>query len=275
MLAERPEGVNRLRLRAHLGSLAHELCDALFPPRCAVCDARAGRSGFECDAHRLPLGDLAAARCGRCASRLPSFALDGEPCARCRAAPLRVRPTLVLSDYSDAALREWILTCKHRGRAELGEVLGRALGRSARDRDPEPGLLVPVPLHWLRRLERGHDQAAGIARGLARELRFPLLNALRRVRYTTPQGTPGAVSRRANVHGALCVRRASGARVRDARVWLVDDVLKSGATLSECARVLRAAGARSVGALIVARATPGPGPEPGSGSGREGVQGLQ
>lgn len=166
-------------------------------------------------------------------------------------------------------MREWILALKHGGRRDLARPLGQLLGgrlrghlRGSRDVDPsrsladrEPGLLVPVPLHRLRRWERGHDQAHLLAAACAQSTGIPLLRALARTRRTVAQGSPGAVSRRANVAGAFRLRHHVRRRLADETVWLVDDVVTSCATVAECARVLRRGGARRVNVLCVARAS--------------------
>jgi ComF family protein len=105
--------------------------------------------------------------------------------------------------------------------------------------------IVPVPIHWTRRCERGFNQAELIARPLAPELFRPRL--LRRVRRTRPQVGLTREERRLNLVGAF---RALGPA--PARVLLVDDVLTSGGTAIECAKALRAAGAREVSALLFA-----------------------
>jgi len=110
--------------------------------------------------------------------------------------------------------------------------------------------IVPVPLHPWRRLRRGFNQA----RDLAGRLDRPVVDALWRIRATPSQMSLGAAARHTNVRNAflmspLCTR---GARLHGARIVLVDDVRTTGATLDECAKVLRRAGAREVRALTVA-----------------------
>ena len=161
---------------------------------------------------------------------------------------------MCLGDYGDPALRAWVLALKHGGRRDLADPLGRALGKRLLERGVEPGTpVVPVPLAWLRRHERGHDQALGLARGVAAVLESELVRALRRRRWTAPQGSPTAPSRRANVGGAFATRR-SVARLCGREVLIIDDVATSGATLAECIRALRRAGVSQVRPAFVARA---------------------
>ncbi|MCA8981190.1 MAG: ComF family protein [Planctomycetes bacterium] len=147
-----------------------------------------------------------------------------------------------------------MLALKHGGRRDLADPLGRALGERLLARGVGAGTpVVPVPLAWLRRHERGHDQALGIARGVAESIGAPVVRALRRRRWTPPQGSAVAASRAANVAGAFVARRVVR-RLSGLEVLLVDDVVTSGATLAECARVLRRAGVRRVRPAFVARA---------------------
>jgi ComF family protein len=163
---------------------------------------------------------------------------------------------VALGDYREAGLDDWILALKHGGRADLAEPLGLALAVAwGADRRGAPWrrVLVPVPLHPLRRIERGYDQALLLARVVARVSGVPLVRALRRSRATPPQGSARARSRRANVAGAFSLRRPAQT-LTGADAWLVDDVLTSGATAEACASLLRAAGVRAVYVLCVGRA---------------------
>jgi ComF family protein len=201
---------------------------ALAPPRrpaCAVCaaalEAAAPPAGFAC---------------GRCRARPPAF--DRLLAAWRYAPPL------------DAVIRA--LKFGRRGdlgaglAAEMAERLGGELERLA---GGPPELVVPVPLHWRRRLGRGYNQAERIARPLARRLGLPFAAALARRRATAPQTALGGAARRANPRGAFA---AAAARVAGRRVLLVDDVATTGATLDAAAACLRAAGAAAVVAAAAA-----------------------
>jgi len=119
----------------------------------------------------------------------------------------------------------------------------------------EQDLLTSVPLHWGRRLRRGFDQADLLSQRLNRFLQIPLSERnLRRIRATASQTGLSESKRRENVRGAFKVRRPD--EVKGKRVLLVDDVMTTGATVSECARTLLRAGAKEVSVLVVARAQP-------------------
>jgi len=111
--------------------------------------------------------------------------------------------------------------------------------------------VVPVPLHPLRKREREFNQAEILADRLARKNNLTVLNALQRIRYTATQTHFDRRRRMENLRNAFDLRRGSVVLGQD--LLLVDDVLTTGSTLDECARVLLEAGARSVRALTVAR----------------------
>src|SRR5204863_8089812 len=107
-------------------------------------------------------------------------------------------------------------------------------------------LLVPVPLHWTRLFARRYNQAGLLAHAIRAAGGPPVMpDGLVRRRRTPSQGRLGAAARARNVRGAFALRR--GCNVKGKRIVLVDDVLTTGATVDECARVLRRAGAAFVG----------------------------
>lgn len=115
-------------------------------------------------------------------------------------------------------------------------------------------MVVPVPAHWRRLLARRYDQAALLARAVARYAGKPCLpDALRRMRATPPLGEKGAAEREAAVAGAFVVRAGAVRRIAGRRVLLVDDVMTSGATAEACATALLDGGAVAVFVLAAAR----------------------
>ena len=149
-------------------------------------------------------------------------------------------------------LRELILGYKfhnHFGRNRLlAELAAATFERSGADR---PDIIVPVPLHRRRLLWRGFNQSLELSRVLARRTGRPvLLKGLTRIRNTPPQTRLGFRERRANIKGAFA---ADAEQVRGRNALLVDDVYTTGATLRECARTLKRAGAARVSVLVLAR----------------------
>ena len=116
-----------------------------------------------------------------------------------------------------------------------------------------PDLVIPVPLHPKRLRQRGYNQAVLLGETMARQWRLPFCRTnLRRIRWTEPQIELPAAERRLNVKGAFAV--ASPGLLRGKKVLLVDDVYTTGATVMECSRTLRRAGATAVFVATVARA---------------------
>ena len=218
---------------------------SLLPWRCLLC-GEAGADGLDlCPACRdaLPWNRSA---CARCALPLPAPA---PACGRCLRAPPPFAATQAPWTYA-FPLDRLLPRFKFHGDLAAGALVA---GRLARALAPvsRPQALVPVPLHRQRLRERGYDQALELARPLARSLGLPLLaDGLRRERATAAQSALDAKARRRNVRGAFAV---SPRTTWPAHVALVDDVMTTGATLGECARVLRAAGVARVDVWVAAR----------------------
>jgi len=139
---------------------------------------------------------------------------------------------------------------KYDGMTPLASPLGDYLSR-AMPLDEEFDAVVPVPLHWFRRFQRGFNQAALLANYIARKRNLPVLRVVRRVRATRTQTGLTNSKRRLNVAGAFRTRR--GRPVDGLRILLVDDVMTTGSTGSACASALKRAGAKSVTLVTVAR----------------------
>jgi ComF family protein len=153
----------------------------------------------------------------------------------------------------DGLLRETILRMKHSRGESLAEVLGDCWGVHAQDRLRAVGadVIVPVPLHWMRRWTRGYNQSEALAYALAARLGLPCRPSwLRRSQNTPSQVQQTPAVRRENLRGAFLARRRP--ELAGKAVLLVDDVLTTGSTASEAARALRSGGAARVVIAVLA-----------------------
>jgi competence protein ComFC len=186
-------------------------------------------------------------RCGRDASR---FAMLQGTCPDCQGREIHFDRIARAGIYTKS-LQKMILSFKN-GRSELDSTLG-FLANSALDGSgfaDEIEVFVPVPLHWTRRLVRGYNQSHVLARKIKHTL-AKISTDLVRIRRTKLQPTMTSPAARAkNVAGAFAVRY--GHDFTERRICLVDDIKTTGATLNECARVIKQAGAAKVFALVLA-----------------------
>jgi predicted amidophosphoribosyltransferase len=153
-----------------------------------------------------------------------------------------------------------VVAAKYAHCAPLGDAMGRRLGARVADvfADDLPTIITIVPSHQWRRFQRGGSGNQAIAAAVAAEIRHPFKELLRATRRTEKQAWLDDVQRRKNVLGAFSLKKSYALpRLPNAHVLVIDDVLTTGATANEAARVLRAAGARRVSLAVVARAIRG------------------
>lgn len=237
-----------------LGALGRGVADLLLPPLAHDSPEATASAGLTPDAwSRVTfLEDPVCDGCGA------GFEMDGgvfasPRCAACLAAPYAFARARAACVYDEAS-RGLILRFKHGDHQPFAPLFARWISRAAAPLLDEADAVVPVPLHRLRLLSRRFNQAAEIARPLAREAGLDYLaDALVRQTRTTSQGGKSARGRRLNVKKAFALTADGQRRVRGRRILLVDDVLTTGATAEACARALLEAGARAVDLAVVAR----------------------
>lgn len=246
----------RSRWRSIASQMPRRWIDLLFPPRCANCDAElasAGESGRLCGACLSRLLSLASLRCPYCGERKLEQALIS--CASCGDRPGEFERVWTLGDYAQE-LRSIVLRMKHPREAPLTTAMGELLFGSidASLTEWRPDAVLPVPMHWLRRAMRGSNSAELLGETFSRRLGVSNAAAcVVRRRHTQPQSGLSPSARFRNVRGAFRLRK--GVDWSQSRVLLVDDILTTGATCGEIARLVRRAGAAAVAAVVVARAS--------------------
>jgi ComF family protein len=243
-----PSGVRPPELPRWRDRLLH----ALLPAPCLGCGRPLPATGTNlglCTSCRARLRSPAAG-CAVCALPLPAVLPEGWCCAACREHPPAFDRLLALWSYEEP-LDAVIQALKFRRLDYLGRHLGEAIATRWGEELAGADLVVPVPLHWRRRLSRGYNQAERIAHALARRAGLPLVSALGRRRVTPPQTSLGREERKANLRSAFRIRRAT--RIQGRGIVLVDDVATTGATLEAAAAILKRNGAAAVLAVVAGR----------------------
>jgi len=232
-------------LLASLRQLPARCHAALLPGSCLLCGGDSGPEPL-CPPCQADLPAMPAACCPRCAD---ASAL-GEPCGACLQEMPHFERVVARWRY-DFPLDRLVQAVKYGHQTAAARWFGEQLA----DCLPAEGQwVVPMPLHPERLRQRGFNQSMEIARRLARRLHLPLLpQALQRQRATPPQAGLDHRQRRRNVRGAF----VCAADLEGRAILLVDDVMTTGATADECARVLRLHGAGPVTVAVAARALKG------------------
>ena len=247
-------------LRRALAEWGRAAVDLLYPPVCPLCHRRLTREDaavcFACLAELTPRPAWHCPRCG--GAGMGEGPRPGQPCRLCPPRGMDYTGVLSVCAYHDRAAR-CVQLFKYNRRIETGELMARLmierLAESLGYLKTRIGFVSPVPLHWMRRLQRGFNQSDLLGRELAGALDFhyePRL--LQRTRPTKRQALVPRDQRAANVRDAFKVNKKFDAAVRAAGVLLIDDVVTSGHTIHECAKVLKDAGASEVWVASFARA---------------------
>lgn len=224
---------------------------------CVLCGANCGTATYQnwCAACDAALPYLTTSRCHACALPTPS----GEICGHCIKTPPHFQHTVAVFGYA-FPLDKLVHALKYGERLELINSFADPLAQRVHTR---PDYIIPMPLHPARLRERGFNQSLELARRVGENLNIPVrLDSVQRVRDTPPQSSLSRQARNKNMRQAfayvqnLADINLLGGNLTGQHIAIVDDVMTSGASLNEVARVLRQAGASEVSAWVVARALP-------------------
>jgi len=208
------------------------LARLLFPPKCVLCGTL--------------LKDAELDLCKSCRMEAPVYPIQ-------KSAP-QFLDSFAAVWYYEGSVRKSLLRFKFRNARSFAPAYGRLLAMKLLEVHPEGfDVLTWVPVSRRRKFRRGYDQVELIARAVGKELNMTPVPLLKKVRHNRPQsGISGAAERRANVLGAY--REIPGRPIAGKRIVLLDDILTTGATAGEAARVLKTAGAKQVHCAAVAAA---------------------
>ncbi len=215
-----------------------------LPQACFLCGERVA-GALLCAGCEDDLAHLPAACCPQCALPTP----QGEICGACLKKPPAFDRTRAVFSYA-FPLDSLVQQCKYAHASNLTEFFAARMAERIGIDQPSLDYLLPMPLHPARLAQRGFNQAAEIARRLSPRIGVPWLpNACQRLRNTPSQAGLDLKTRQRNLRGAFtCCIDLSGKRVA-----LIDDVMTSGSSLDELARVVRKAGAIEIHAWVLAR----------------------
>lgn len=223
------------------------LKEAYFPTSCINCRV-------ETKSHRFHLcekcfGDIELIKtdtcnlCGRISNK-------ARYCPNCRRKS-QISGLLIAAKF-DGPVRELIHYYKYDRYLSIADILSKFILKKVEIfRNTKNVVLVPVPLHWLKKIERGFNQAEVLSNKVSKLSGIKTISAVKRVRYTDPQMKLNRKMRLTNLHGSFKVRYPD--RVSGKVVLLLDDVTTTGTTLEECAMVLKKAGAKQVWGLVIAK----------------------
>lgn len=246
--------MKKILIRA--ANLKKFVLDVLFPVSCLSCGRE---TGWFCESclRNVKLVEILA--CPSCEKEITPHGALCPPCRRAKEICLDALVTA--ASYENIFVKQLIHNFKYRFVSESAKPLAELMTKATVSHDlPLPHFLVPVPLHARRLRWRGFNQsellAREISRNLAPPLSVPILNVLERRKNNKPQMEIKNYHERLKNMKNIFILRAGGARaVRNKNILLIDDVATTGATLEECAKVLKENGAKKVTAAVVARQT--------------------
>ena len=226
----------------------------LYPATCAICREQVRAGQYLCDGCEGKIVRIVRPFCETCSEPFEGSINSAFSCANCAHRTIYF-DAAVAAYRGRGIVRDVIHEFKYNRQIHLRHLLARWVRAALDDerlRNYQFDVMAPVPLHSARQRERGFNQASLLANLVSKNTSIPCRSLLKRIRYTTTQTALDRSERMENLHNAFRLRK--NADMRGLRVLLIDDVLTTGSTLSECARVLKRAGATSVHAATAARA---------------------
>lgn len=240
-------------VRKRIDIILRDIKDLCFPPYCICCeDSLPGSELLICEKCLEDLHFTEKPLCSRCGKMFSGREGENHLCSSCMQSSLYYNRARSLFIYDDR-VADLVHSLKYNGNTSGLETFRKLKGKSSSLKDlPDADFIFPVPLHINRLRQRGYNQALLLARSFFyKEKNKIKSDILVRCRNTSPQTGLSGVERRKNLGNAFCVRDQK--TIFGKNILLVDDVLTTGTTVNECARVLIKAGAGNVDVLTLAR----------------------
>ena len=227
------------------------ILNLLCPPTCPICQKTVEEAHCLCPECYQKLNFITEPCCQICGRPFEYKGLNDLICGSC----LKEKPPFEMArsvlDYDDFS-KQLILAYKHGDRTELTPLLVKFLLQADKDIFQDVDAIMPVPLHWTRFLKRRYNQAGLLGNALGKKKNIPFLaNGLKRIHPTKSQGKKGRKQRAENIKNAFIVPTPD--KIKGKNILLIDDVLTTGATVQECCKILKKAGANKVKVLTLYR----------------------
>lgn len=227
--------------------------DTILPPRCIVSGEIVAEQGMLAPSVWAQVRFIEGSVCESCGFPFDYEVISGSLCASCLDYPPNFASARASFVYDEAS-RDMILGFKHGDQTYAVKSFAPLMLRAGREFLNRADLLVPVPLHPFRLVMRRYNQAALLAQALSKQADIPAcLDLLKRTRATQSQGHLNADERRKNVRKAFALNEKKTEQVKGKTIILIDDVYTTGATVKECTKALKRAGASEVHILTLAR----------------------
>lgn len=234
-------------------TMHQKLLNSILPPRCPITGEIVDTQGILSPEAWKGLDFIQQPCCHSCGHPFEFEVEEFSTCATCLDNPPQYHRARAALSYNDTS-RQLVLKFKHGDHIHIVSSLLPFLMQAGTDILAETDLILPVPLHFWRLIKRRYNQAGILAKNLSKETGIPWhATALVRTRPTQAQGHMDAKSRRKNVRQAFAVKPKYEGLIEGKVITIIDDVYTTGATVNECAKVLKKAGARRVNILTVAK----------------------
>jgi len=218
--------------------------DLIFPKTCVSCKEEGFWICPKCRQKIILVKSLTCPKCNR-------ITKQGQVCLRCSKTSC-LKGLIVAAHYNEGALKEAIHKYKYEGVSDIAKDLGKILSDILKSRWHKFAVLIPVPLHKKRQARRGYNQAELLAKEISQICKYKVINnKLVRIKFSKSQVELSGRARRENIKNAFLWKGKD--EVKGKNVLVVDDVYTTGATLEECAKTLKSAGAKCVWAVVLAK----------------------